>query len=181
MNGVVVWRKDSPDVKAYGIRNSANVRLWNPESLAWNPESWLYWIQNPRISMESRTISVEPVSLEAGSTTWDPGSTIRIRNPWAGIWNPRAPGFLCIGRKDWQLVVRFSRAPHNFKFGHFTPLSNRPCWSRGYTSDFYLAPVMQFFSDFVASPARRGGYTCDKFWRQIEGRVNRILQETWAL
>ena len=28
---------------------------------------------------------------------------------------------------------------------------------------------------------RQGGYTCDKFWRQIEGRANRILQETWAL
>ena len=37
---------------------------------------------------------------------------------------------------------------------------------------------MRFFSDFVASPARQGGYTCDKFWRQIEGRSNRILQET---
>ena len=53
--------------------------------------------------------------------------------------------------------------------------------SRGYTSDFCLAPVMRFFSDFVASPARKGGYTCDKFWRQIEGRANRILRETWAL
>ena len=40
---------------------------------------------------------------------------------------------------------------------------------------------MRFFSDFVASPARQGGYTCNKFWRQIEGRTNRILQETWAL
>ena len=53
--------------------------------------------------------------------------------------------------------------------------------SRGYTSDFCLAPVMRFFSDFVASPARQGGFTCDKFWRQIVGRANRILQETWAL
>ena len=38
-----------------------------------------------------------------------------------------------------------------------------------------------FFSDFVASPAHQGGYTCDKFWRQIKGRANPILQETWAL
>ena len=51
----------------------------------------------------------------------------------------------------------------------------------GYTSDFLLALVMRFFSNFVTSPARKGGYTCDKFWRQIEGRANRILQETWAL
>ena len=40
---------------------------------------------------------------------------------------------------------------------------------------------MQFFSNFVASPAREGGYTCDKSWRQIEGRANGVLQETWAL
>ena len=29
----------SPDVKESGIRNPANVRLWNPESRPWNPES----------------------------------------------------------------------------------------------------------------------------------------------
>ena len=45
--------------------------------------------------------------------------------------------------------------------------------SRGYTSDFLLAPVMRFFSNFVRAPAREGGYTCDKFWRQIEGHISR--------
>ena len=54
-------------------------------------------------------------------------------------------------------------------------LHNHEDLSSGYTSDFCLAPVMRFFSDFVASPARQGSYTCDKFWRQIEGRANRIL------
>ena len=58
---------------------------------------------------------------------------------------------------------------------------NHLALSHGYTSDVLLAPVMRFFSDFVVLPARKGGYTCDKFWRQIEGRANRILEETWAL
>ena len=40
--------------------------------------------------------------------------------------------------------------------------------SRSYTSDFCLAPVMRFFSDFVASPARQVGYTCDKFWDKLK-------------
>ena len=34
--------------------------------------------------------------------------------------------------------------------------------SRGYTSDFLLATVMQFFLEIVASPASGGGYTSDK-------------------
>ena len=29
-------------------------------------------------------------------------------------------------------------------------------------SDFLLAPVMQFFSNFVTSPSCEGAYTCDK-------------------
>ena len=46
---------------------------------------------------------------------------------------------------------------------------------------FFARASDAIVSNFVVSPVRKGGYTCDNFWRQIEGRVNHILQETWAL
>ena len=36
------YKNQSPNVKKSGIRDLANVRLWNPESRAWNPE-YIVW------------------------------------------------------------------------------------------------------------------------------------------
>ena len=79
-----------------------------------------------------------------------------------------------VTRKFWNFILIVS-------IFNFYLYATKISLSRGYTSDFCLALVIRFCSDFVVSPARQGGYTCDKFWRQIEARGNRILQETWAL
>ena len=69
-----------------------------------------------------------------------------------------------------KLSVGVSKKKNSFFYPFFKPLklpfkfTCTPSLSRGYTSDFLLAPLMRFFSNFDVSPAREGGYTCVKFW-----------------